>query len=67
VSPDKVSLRGRTTIASLPDGKALVVEDVAVEQPVASASYDALVAAESAALGSLSKRIAERIAALPAR
>lgn len=67
VTPDQVSLRGRMTIASLPDGKALVVEDVAVQQPVASASYDDLVASESAALGSLSKRIAERIAALPAR
>jgi uncharacterized lipoprotein YmbA len=67
VAADKVSLRARVTIASLPDGKAIVVEDEAVEQPIASASYEDLVAAESAALGSVSKRIADRIAALPAR
>ena len=67
VTPDKVSLRARVTIASLPDGKALVLEDAAVEQPVASVSYEDLVAAESAALGSVSRRIAERLAELPAR
>lgn len=67
VAADAVSLRGRVTIASNPDGKAIVVEDFAEQQPVASASYADLVAAESAALGSLSKRIAERIAQLPAR
>ena len=67
VTPEKVSLRARVTIASLPDAKALVVEDVAVEQAVASNSYDELVAAESAALGSLGRRIAERLAELPAR
>ena len=55
------------TIASLPDGKAVVVEDATVEQPVASDSYEDLVAAESSALGSLSRRIAERLAELPAR
>jgi uncharacterized lipoprotein YmbA len=67
VTPENVSLRARVTIVSLPDGKALVVEDMAVEQPVASDSYDDLVAAESTALGSLSRRIAERLAELPAR
>ncbi len=66
VSAESVSLRTRFTIASVPDGKALVVEDAAIEQPVASASYDDLVAAESAALGAVSKRIADRIAELPA-
>ena len=49
-----------------PDGHALVVEESRIEQPVASASYDDLVAAESAALGTLSRQIAERMAALPA-
>lgn len=67
VTPEKVSLRARVTIASVPDGKALVVEDDAVQQPVASASYEDLVAAESAALGALSREIAERIAGLPPR
>lgn len=67
VTPEKVSLRARVTIASVPDGKALVVEDDAVEQPVASASYEDLVAAESAALGALSREIAERIAGLSPR
>ena len=66
VASGKVSLRGRMTIASLPDGKALFVEDAAFEAPVASDSYADVVAAESAALGGFSKRIAERIAELPA-
>jgi hypothetical protein len=65
VTPEKVSLRARLTIASMPDGRALVVEDAAFEAPVASDSYPDLVAAESAALGGLSKRVAERVAELP--
>ena len=49
------------------DGRAVVVEESVFEQPTASASYEDLVAAESAALGAMTREIAERIAALPSR
>ena len=61
-----VVLRMRWTIASTQDGRALAVEESRIEQPVGSTSFDALVAAESAALGTLNRQIAERMAALPA-
>jgi len=64
---EKVTLRVRWTIAAVKDGRALVVEESSFEQPVASKSYEDLVAAESAALGALSREIAERIAGLPSR
>jgi uncharacterized lipoprotein YmbA len=59
-----VTLRVRWTIAALGDGRALAVEEARVEQPTASGSFEDLVAAESAALGTLIRRIAERIAEL---
>lgn len=62
-----VVLRVRWTIASGRDGAALVVQESRIEQPVASSSYDDMVAAESAALGTVTRQIAERIASLPAR
>jgi uncharacterized lipoprotein YmbA len=61
-----VALRVRWTIAAVPDGRALAVEESRIEQPVASAAINDLVAAESAALGTLNRQIAERLAALPA-
>jgi uncharacterized lipoprotein YmbA len=61
-----VVLRVRWTIAGVPDGRALAVEESRIEQPVASASFNDLVSAESAALGTLNRQIAERLAALPA-
>jgi len=64
VAGAKVTLRVRWTIAGVPDGHALVVEEAVVEQPIASASYADLVAAESAALGTVTRQIAERVAAL---
>lgn len=64
---EKVALRVRWTIATVPDGRAVVVEESAVEQPVASASYEDLVAAESAALGTVTRQIAERVADLKPR
>jgi len=67
VSGGNVVLRVRWTIASAPDGAAIVVEESRVEQPVASSSYDDMVSAESAALGTVTRQIAERIAALPQR
>ena len=62
----RIVLRVRWTIARADDGRALAVEESRIEQPIASASFEDLVAAESAALGSLNRQIAERIAALPA-
>ena len=59
-----VVLRVRWTIASIPDGAAIAVEESNIAQPVASSSWDDVVAAESAALAVLTRQIAERIAAL---
>jgi len=61
-----ITLRVRWTIAKADDGRALAVEESRIEQPIASASFEDLVAAESAALGTLNRQIAERMAALPA-
>jgi uncharacterized lipoprotein YmbA len=61
-----VTLLVRWTVASMRDGSALAVEETRIEQPVASASYEDLVAADSAAFGTLSRRIAEKIASLGA-
>ena len=63
---DSVVLLARWTIASMADGRALVVEESRFEEALASASYEDLVAGESAAFGALSRRIAEVIAGLPA-
>jgi hypothetical protein len=65
VRGETVRLRVRWTVASVADGRALAVEESLVEQPVASPSFDDLVAAESAALASVSRQIAERVAGLP--
>ena len=67
VPGDKVALRVRWTIAAMPDGRAVVVEESRIEQPVASASYEDLVAAESAALGTVTRQIAERVAEMTTR
>jgi len=66
IAGDKVTLRARWTIARADDGRALAIEESRIEQPVASVSFEDLVAAESAALGTLNRQIAERMAALPA-
>ena len=65
VRGETVRLRVRWTVASVADGRALAVEESLVEQPVASPSFEDLVAAESAALASVSHQIAERVAGLP--
>ena len=62
----KVSLRARWTITSYADGRALAVEESEIEQPVASARAEDVVAAQSSALGELARRIATRIASLEA-
>ena len=61
-----VTLRGRWTVASGKDGRALIVEETQLEQPVASASWEDLVSAHRAALGRVNREIAARIASLPA-
>lgn len=60
-----VVLRARWTIAG-PDGLALAVGATELEQPPASASWADYVAAHRAALGALTREVAERIAGLPA-
>jgi uncharacterized lipoprotein YmbA len=60
-----VTLRARWTVAAGANGRALAIAEARFEEPVASASWPDLVAAHSAALGRLTRQIAERIAALP--
>jgi len=55
----------RWTIAGIPGGSAVIVEEARIAHPVASSAWDDVVAAESAALASLTRQIAERIAVLP--
>lgn len=59
-----VVLRARWTIAGA-DGLALAVGQTSLEQPPATASWEDYVAAHSAALGVVTREIAERIASLP--
>jgi uncharacterized lipoprotein YmbA len=59
-----VTLRLRWTILAAPDARAVAVEESDIQQPTASASYPDLVTAESAALGTVTRQIAERIASL---
>lgn len=59
-----VTLRARWTIAAS-DGAALAVGESAVQQPLASASWEDYVAAHSAALGAVTRELAEHIARLP--
>jgi len=61
-----VTLRGRFTVASGTDGRAIVIEEVSFEEPVASPAWEDLVSAQRAALGRVNREIAARIASLPA-
>lgn len=65
VRGQSVVLRVRWTIASGVDGHAVAVEESTVDEKVASDSWDAYVAAHTAALGVVTHQIAERIASLP--
>lgn len=65
VAPDRVALRAVWTIVAVADGRAVAVDATDVEQPIASASIDDMVAAQNAAVGSMSRAIAERVATLP--
>jgi uncharacterized lipoprotein YmbA len=62
-----VRLRARWTVVDGASGRALAVEESRVEQPVASTSFDDLVAAQSAALGEVTRGIAAKIAELSAK
>ncbi len=66
VGGDRVALRAVWTLVRLADGRAVAVDDSSIEQPIASDAVADAVAAQNAALGALSKAIAERIVALPA-
>jgi uncharacterized lipoprotein YmbA len=67
VRDEGVVLRVRWTIAAMNDGHAVFVADSRFAQPVASAAVADMVAAESAALGTLIRQVAERLVALPTR
>jgi uncharacterized lipoprotein YmbA len=62
-----VTLRGRCTVASGTDGRAIAVEELQIEEPVASPDWEDLVAAQRTALGRVNREIAARIASLPGR
>jgi uncharacterized lipoprotein YmbA len=63
---ESVTLRARWTVVSGRDGKALAVEEAHVVEPLASASFEDLVAGQRAALATLSQSIAAELARLPA-
>lgn len=65
VPGDSVVLRARWTVVSASDGKALAVEEAHVVEPTLSASFGDLVAAQRAALGTMTSAIAARLATLP--
>ena len=66
VSDTNVRLRVRWTIAAVPDGHALAVEESVVDRSLAGSGYDAIVAAESAGLVELTQQIAARVVQLSA-
>lgn len=65
VPGESAVLRARWTVVSAGDGQALAVEEEHVVQPTASASVEDLVAAQRAALGSMTRAIAAMLATLP--
>jgi uncharacterized lipoprotein YmbA len=65
VAADRVLLRAIWTVVSVPAGGVVAVEEARVEETVAPGAMQDVVAAQSAALGAMTREIAERIAALP--
>src|SRR6185295_6692125 len=59
-------LRAHWSVLSGKDGKAIAVDESAIEQPTSSASYADMVAAQRAAVTTLAQQIAARVTALPA-
>jgi uncharacterized lipoprotein YmbA len=66
VDASNVRLRVRWTIAAVPEGRALAVEESVIDRPIASTSYADIVAAESSALEEVTQKIAARVADLSA-
>ena len=66
VRGESVTLRARWVVASGATGEARAVEETRVTRETAGDSWDAYVAAQSEALGVLTRQITERIAALSA-
>jgi uncharacterized lipoprotein YmbA len=64
VAADRVALRAVWTIAAAGDGRAIDVEEAHIDQPTASTAMSDVVAAQNAALGSMSRAIAERLVQL---
>jgi hypothetical protein len=62
-----VTLRVRWMVADGKSGLGLAIAQSRVDQPIAGPSFDALVAAQSAALGSVTREIALKIAELAAK
>jgi len=67
VPGEKVRLRALWTIAPTAVGGTPTIQESIVEQPIASKSYEDLVAAESVALGTVTRTIAEALVGLPGR
>ena len=67
VPGQSVTLRLRWTVLDEKTGLALAIAQSRIEQPTGGPSFDALVAAQSAALGSVTREIAAKIAELAAR
>ncbi len=66
VPGESVTLRARWTVVSPGEGQALAVEEFHAVEPTASASFEDLVAAQRAALGTMNRAIAAMLVALPA-
>jgi uncharacterized lipoprotein YmbA len=64
VPREQVHLRVRWTVAAAAGGSAVAVEETVADQPIATSSFEDVVAAESAALGSVSRAIALRVSQL---
>jgi uncharacterized lipoprotein YmbA len=62
-----VTLRVRWTVTDGTGARPLASAQSRIEQPIAGPSFDALVAAQSAALGGVTREIAVKIAELAAR
>jgi uncharacterized lipoprotein YmbA len=67
VGDGRVALRAVWSVVSVADGRAVAVEESRVDEAIASGETADVVAAQSRALGAMSRAIAERIASLPQR
>lgn len=65
VGDERVVLRAIWMIVTVANASVVVVEESNIDEPIASVAARDVVAAQSAALGSMTREIAERIASLP--